>query len=452
MLALLVVLLFIVISMLLIGTSLSYEQIAILTLVIDLVCLIRFLSLYRKQNIVCFELFFSIFFFLATYSYFFVGGQDLSFGVSVAESLISLQSSFNKGLLTSTIGYLSFLIGACYAHKAKLSRTPHIHECNDTIERVALLIFLAITIYFAMTGLGRYMVAKTGVYTGQRKGGASVLLWWIPATLFYMTAVFLNCRHKHYESFWEFVRDNKLFCILIFITLYIHFASSHRHWGLVVAFAALCLYSLCIKKIPRYIMLLAFIGGYIMCSMIGFARGGSGLGSYVLSVRGLVSDFMPAALATPFFLEYVDANGVTNGTNWLLSVLGIIPFLAGFVKSLGFEPAPMSGVVYTLEVYEGEMPSGMGTSVVGDVYYSFGFFGILICFFLLGYAVSWLYRRLQEQQSQSPYEIIVYVCMVASSFFMPRSNFVLYISDASRVCITYLLCTIVFSKGRLFNK
>lgn len=450
MLLLLFIFLFLVIAVLFIGTTMSYDQVAIFTLAIDVISLVRFMALYRKENIVCFELFFSVFFFLATYAYFFVGGQNLSYGVSIAEGLISYQITFVNGLLVSTVGYLSLLIGACYAHKAKLSRIPHVHVSSDNFERISLLIFLAVTAYFVVNGLSRYMVSKIGVSTGT-KSGATGVLWWIPATLFYATVVFLNCRQKHYESFGEFVKDNKLFCILITIVLYIHFASSHRHWGLVVTFAVVCLYSLCVKRISRYIMVALFIGGYIMCSIIGFIRGGSSVGSYVLSVRGLMSDFLPASLATPFFIEYVEEHGITGGTNWFLLVIGIVPFLAGIVKSFGYESAPTSAIVFTKEVYEGEMPSGMGTSVVGDVYYTFGFVGVLICFFLLGYVVSWLYRRLYEQRSQSPYEIIVYVCMVASSFFMPRAEYLLYVSDASKICIVYFLCTFIFAKDKLYK-
>ncbi len=153
---------------------------------------------------------------------------------------------------------------------------------------------------------------------------------------------------------------------------------------------------------------------------------------------GLFRDFLTASLATPFFVEYVDSYGITYGSNYLLHLTAIIPFLSGFIVTLGFKPAPLSYNVFTNTVLE-DVYTGLGTSLVGDVYYTFGLVGSAVAFYLLGYIVSWLYRRLIFEGSQSMYELISYVVLMSSSFFMPRNDLLSYLRTVALLCIVYYI-------------
>ena len=108
---------------------LSLATITYMTLLINVVGLVWFLKKYRKDNIVCFELFFSIVFFLVTYSLFFITPDKIAgWGATMAVDYLSYTEDtyyYKLATLYSSLGYLMFLLGATQTYSKRIYNESH---------------------------------------------------------------------------------------------------------------------------------------------------------------------------------------------------------------------------------------------------------------------------------------------------------------------------------------
>lgn len=428
--------------------TLDYPVIVYVTMAMNFFTLFFYLRKYRKTSLVCFEFLFSLAFFGATYSYFLVQNVSSSYALSLMEMNINKKSSFGEAVIISSIAYYFFILGSYIAnfHSAK-KRNSNYNYSKET-EIVVSILYIIIFIVFLSRNFYSYLYSKSQVTEVTSTGAIRGLIFWVNTLMIlYSLVVFMNNRVLGTTMIKDFLMSNKLYSVLWMVLVLLHLISGHRHHALTIIAVVIFLYTVCIKKIPNLLIISGLVAGTLLFSLIGYLRTGlTTIAEYELQVNGLVRDFVPASLATPFFIEYTDNYGYTYGANYFLPIVGIVPFLAGILKMIGlYVTAPTSYDFFTLYVTEDSV-SGLGTSLVGDIYYSWGFVGVLICFCFLGYFVSWLYKRIVVYNSTSPYLMIAYIVMMSVSIFLPRTDFVSYFRTIALLCIFYYLIQIFFSK------
>ncbi len=425
---------FIVVLLIANYVSFSLASASIITLVINGYVAVRYFLKYRKSDVICFEFFFSIAFFLSIYAYFF---EITSSGYSESIILkgINNEAYIVKGMVVSTFSYIMMIMGCCIGNKKIIKKNQSYRYTLLYNKRLEVIVFVIYIIIYLL-----FLVQEAPYYIQNRDAdnqftSASWVPWLVMLQNFFSIIVIVNSNLRDINTFFAFFKKKYIYCILLFFLSLIFLVAGARHMFLTVFLPIVFLYSIYIQKVKtRYVFLGLFIFWFLFV-VIRMTRGGE---TYSSEDVNFVSDFFPASLATSFFIEYTQSHGYTLGSNYLFYVLSIIPFLGGLISQSGVVVAKSSAQFFTESIFGANSPTGLGTSMVGDLYYSFGLVGAVVVFFIIGYLVSWMHKRITNSMA-SIYIIIIYTIFISECFFMPRGSVVSIIRPISLVCITYFI-------------
>lgn len=427
-------------------TSFSFYGVSFITLAVNSYFFIAYLFKYRKNNFLCAEFFFSLSFIFCTYSYFFYQNTD-SFSVQISLNQIN-DAYIVRGIIISTLCFLTFILGCCLASRRKTGsgfRTVLMSNNYSSKIKVIQIIYLFFLFLFILFDMPYYIHNR-----GAAEDYSSQWLIWLKLSQnLYTVVVMLNCSSQGVDSFHSFYTKNKFFCFSFLFISIILLLSGARHIFTTIALPAILLYSLYVKRLNNNLFIVGVLIMWGLFVFIRYARANI-VQDFELNSTSIIEDFLPASLATPWLIQYADTYGYTYGTNYVLSILSIVPFLAGFIAKSGFSPALSSGKLYTISIYGDDYSSGLGTSFTGDLYYSLGFFGVTIFPLLFGFVVSKVFNKISNNH-HSPYNVIVYTCIMSESLFLPRASWTMIIRSIALTCIFYFILD-GFLSNQVVNK
>lgn len=125
-----------------------------------------------------------------------------------------------------------------------------------------------------------------------------------------------------------------------------------------------------------------------------------------------------------------------KGQSFISAIIRIVPFLDGITQKMGLRGAPSYGsspatwVTYT---YAGVEASGMGFTVSTEGYLNFGYPGVFLELFMVGFFVRWLIKSFSRHPSAA-WAIIMLGCLGAS-FMLTRNHTLNFTSACSQVAI-----------------
>lgn len=205
-------------------------------------------------------------------------------------------------------------------------------------------------------------------------------------------------------------------------------------------------YGIMIKRINSIKVFVLILAGYTFMVYIGLTRSGDvggDLGKDSLFLT-FVYDFVSANGANSFLIDYVDKYGTTGGSNMILQAASIVPFLQSiillFISKDAF--APNSSKLFT-ESFMDSSQGGLGTALIGDIYYSFGIVGVVLLMFLIGLVVNKLSRA-----HNSPYAMSLLIVLAGNALFAPRVEYC-YILRSLSFTIIFLYLILLVSHNRV---
>ena len=398
---------------------------------IYIIVTVLFLYIYRRRNLFCFELFFAVVYYLMM----FYLSQILYHTDNVyMERLFGVSEMLHlKGLKLCMLGYLAFLFGASLFQPRKISGNFR------TLEQL-----------YKYVGVGKFVNKLTFVFvvTFLLSGGYKIMFqydvqntirWGSPLAqgIFSYTLILIQV-----SSVLEFLRLHRLGCTkedFVFKINRLYFFncvvfgsfilfSGFRSYALLVLIPFVCLFSLFIKQITSKNLLIMSVSAFVILVVIGMARS---MSNGVLDVENIMQakeemslyyltrDYASANASVYYLINYAGIHGVTGGTNALNQIVSFIPFAQSFV-SLFLDITPSSSVLFTEDLGNG---SGLGTSIIGDLYYTWGSAGVVLGCFLLGCMVSFLYRRLFIEKRFTVWHLLCYMWLLGNSLFYVRVEY-----------------------------
>lgn len=365
----------------------------------------------RRKSIINFEFFFCLAFFVASFLVYFITEIGEGFALFVFSSN---QSSLVKGIALAMIGYHCYLCGLLSIKQINkhindgIEYMPRMNICSAKIANCMCL--LAFFLFLYMDGIN-----LLGRYKGDSGGNLYLegLSYWVITYSVAVYASFSSARFCGSKSIiYNLFCLNKLFLVNSVIIISLLLISGYRSQVMQVVIPVLICYNVFVKRLSSRSFLLILTGGLVLMIVVGMTRSGDQL-EKEYSLISYLKDFNPANGALGFFVEEVDHNGITGGSNYMPQTLGIIPYLQSLVGAfVDFNSfASPSSRVYT-SAFDTE--SGMGTHIVGDIYYSFGFIGVILIMFMLGKFCRWL------SISRSKYAFLMYIVLTGNSVFAVR--------------------------------
>ncbi len=427
--------LFIFNSTLLIG-NIDKSLLAINFLIIFFVNSILYLNKYRKHNIICVETFFSIAFLLSTFQYPFIVSEMDQYTIN--KFFILTNESYAHGMCIAMLGYLFYLLGAIIVPKTKkINKHSYDYSSINIVKLNVFFQYLCFALFSLIMILGGYrLLSQYSDGNDDRWAGVGIL-WSFLFIFFNISSIFEFIRlgkleAKGLKTFMK--KANKIYIFNAVSIISFFLLAGYRSEALSLIFPLLFLYSMFIRKIKKKTLLFVIVLGFFMLVIIGGVRGESGgllninnvasTRSELNNISFLFRDFTSANGGLFYLVNFADKNGITWGSNILLQVVSVIPFMQSFIILVfGFKPGMSSSDIFTIGLNGMDYTSGLGTNIFGDLYYTFGLGGVIIVMFSFGWFISYLYNKIALEKRINIYMLIAMCYVFGNSLYCIRVEF-----------------------------
>lgn len=391
---------------------------------------------FRKQkNIVSFEFLFGLTFALACFLTYFIVEEGFGFAFF---AFSSNPKSLIKGIALAMVGYHCYLCGLLSLKKRKVNtligNVEPIHT-KPIMASLANWTCLMVFLVFMATGGMNVLLMYSGDID-REDANIGTLLYWI---LSYSVAVFASFSSAKFSKSGNILSNalklNKLFLVNSIIIIVFLLLSGYRSQAMQIIIPLLICYSVYVKRISVKMFFTILIAGLVVMVVIGMTRSGGDVESNVTTLY-YFRDFNAANASLGFFVDEVSRNGVTGGSNYIPQTLSIVPFLQSIVGNfIDFNNFALSSSRYYTGVFDTE--SGLGTNIIGDIYYTFGLIGVVSVMFIMGMFCSYLSGK------KNKYVFLMYLIFTGNSIFAARVELLYVVRMLAWGCIILFAITIV---------
>lgn len=417
--------------------------------ILFLIMNICYLYKYRRNQLICFEFLFAIAFFLCSFltPYVYPLLDSLQGQTFVATDYNTLQV-----YCIAFIGYCAYMFGLCCikenTHNDQGAIKYQLSFNNASCKYSNIFCFIFIVLFY-LNGGGRLITLYsdlTGDLHNRYGAWGEYMLY---AMYAYTLSIIINFSKKgqHSTSLVSFLKNlSPLFYINSLLLVVPLLISGLRSGALQLLIPLIMTYGIMVKRISSIKVLALILAGYILMVYIGLTRSGDTGGDFGQDSLFLtfVCDFVPANGANSFLIDYVDKYGITGGSNMILQAASIIPFFQSIILLFISKDifAPTSSKLFT-ESFMDSTQGGLGTALIGDIYYSFGLIGVIILMFLIGLLVNKLTRA-----HNSPYAMSLLIVLAGNALFTPRVEYC-YILRSLSFTIIFLYIILFVSHNRV---
>ena len=434
------------------GIIIKYPTIA--DAIIYLIICFLYLWKYRRDNLLCFEalalpvIFLGIFF------------EDLIFPLVTGE--FNYHTIGNDDIKAQSadlqmMAYSIFLIGCSRANKKSQKKTKHESvkltnnvNYNIFVKVLSIILFL-ILLYDYKTGIFNswfyYNNTEYIDFEDRNQGLGHITCLLLALTASEITRLrnlgvnnlfsFIKCVNKLYLVEWIFVS-----CLL--------YATGNRNEMLLILLPLLVAYSICIKPIRNKTLLIFGTLGILLMVIVSTTRQGDSGVSIEGATFNLLSftiDFASLGFNCNYLVGYTDQHGPTFFAGLWGQILSGIPYIGPVILNIFQIKGPVASSTLTTEA-AGTI-SGMGTSLIGDLYYCGGLIWVLVFMFFLGYIMSYIYY---SDKKINTYVLMFYSYMVANSIYYIRSQWAFPITILEYTTIILILGNVLFRKKQRIIK
>lgn len=364
----------------------------------------------------------------------------------------------NKNLMNyltwfSGVSILFWMIGSqlvsFYLFGRKIK--PQIKEIKKIIIRQPIAdIFLIIVFLGFVIVAGKPLLS--GVYDGGQSWGANATYFYMLLRAFLIVRIFYffyinNDTPSIQVLFFRFLNEKTLFFITVSYIL-LFFIGGQRSSILELLILIVCCFSVYIKKIPFFIILIGLVVGGFIFTLLGMGRtaNSSELKGNILS-RGFeafesknesislpTDELSGSNKITYIAFEYFPSEiNYLYGKTMLVDILGVIPFSGKLLLGDSRALDSTSTLLFTYLDQGTHSSYGAGSEVLADVYINWGVIGTFITFFVFGGFISFL--QFKFHITKEFYWSLIAAAIIISALFINRAQLLSPLKDIFYVLI-----------------
>ena len=353
------------------------------------------------------------------------------------ENALHLTQRINYAVWLCAIGGISWFIGVSLCRilpKTKGQQkkvTFHIEWLNKVLIGLVIVFF---------TSVGKDFFSL-GNYAGALNWSTSSRYLFPILNIFFILSLFSNFFVSRGSTISQFFKSNLFYLSVFFFYNLILLATGERGMPIMLGIVFLVLLSEIFVRLNfvKFISII-FVGALIMV-IVGIGRKSGETNPF----KGGVSNFVEERqenflwtdeLATIFRtvtipVDYVAENDIMRGKLMVGQVLSPIPFAQFVYKNLfGVPTEQMSSALFITWLYHGSLNyrvSGLGSSLIGDLFLNFGWIGVVFFMGLLGYFIEYAYYRFKYEHDI--YWSAIYLIMIGSTFTYVRGSYLAPLND-----------------------
>lgn len=400
-----------------------------LCIVFYIVCSILFILQNRKASIVCPELLFFLFSFII-----FFYKEIVIDNVEFISTLFSQFSDkqYVRGRCLNMIAFFSYLLGASMQsckHFDCDRRLNVITQINIEIMSryfpYILTVFLILSILLGKISLVNHY-ANAGIDFSN-----TYIVFYTVLYVVNTTAEFIRLNNIGVLDFRQFIaKVNRIYFFQSIIFIFILLNIGYRSGVILCILPIILCYSLMICRISFRYFFLILLSGIFFMVIVGYVRSGDEISSDSFTVYDSFRDFGPAYLTNTGLISYTDIHGALGIGMGLRTLFSSVPFLGGIIDVIfpsSYSIDDQSAVLATKLFQErNNLGSGLGTSLVGDLYFSGHLFWVVAYMFTIGNILSYCYDKIFVKRQIGIYSMILYIWMFSYSVFLTRAEWYSY--------------------------
>lgn len=387
-------------------------------MVVMAVFISNYLLIYKNDHDIGFNLFFAVAFWSVSFVF-------PVFVYPINNDYSLFRFGYNADVITkatslSQFAYSLFSFGFLIRHNVKGIQVSSRANTSLSEKNIRALFFFSIALFLVTTLSGGYKYFSS-LYNSDSSGVESSLIKYIFIIL--NLTVSLLCMSINS------VEKNSLRYGIVVYSLAVVFSyliAGSRTFP--IAVLLILSYIILRKRMRTWQYLFVIVAGVILFSLVGSIR------STGVTAEGMIVEYSNDKEWYDYLLdmivanrnlydsyEYVQENSITYGLTFMGNVLAVIPFAQSIFCNLFGIPgyALTSATFITYLMFGKEMPVGLGTHIVGDVYMGSGLIGIIVLFPLLGWIVSYSLKRMEAGYYRWS---IVYLLLLSDAVFMCRGT------------------------------
>lgn len=429
---------------------------SIFHIAVYLVLYFYYLLTFRKANLLCFEFIFLAVYFLGMFFEELIPDEILDFYIGIGGSRLYMITDpiINyKSFLAQMMGYLIFLFGCYKANIKKYDKQNNtiVNNSNSSsigiIVNVLVAIILLFLVYCYVTGMFNswFAYSDASILNEERNQGVSRLT---DLTLTVTVIELLRLNKRGVSDFWGFLRHaNKLYILEVLFISFLLLLSGNRNEMLLIFLPFVVGYSVFIKKISNRLLLFGICVGILVMIFSGVTRQSGDLLGAQFDLVSSVQDFSLVSVDCTYLINYTDSHGYIYFANLPLFILSGIPFIGPLiVQTLGLSFMSSSRLTTLAMSSNG---TGLGTSLVGDLYYNGGILFVIFFMCLFGYFVSYLYNKFNNCGCTNMFLALIYLYTISNSVYYVRQIFDFPISTIIFSSTLIVILFSIFNHGRI---
>ncbi|MGV0947258.1 O-antigen polymerase [Empedobacter falsenii] len=374
-----------------------------------------FFSQKTYNNLACFEFFFAFSFCLCNFIY-------PVFYFPIKPEFGTFAFPFNKNIISYStalagLAYSSYLLGISHIFSLKKQKNNIKNDFKINSYFIRILFGLSIITYILYIATGG-LSHLSSVYAGNADFNEVGLFSYFN-NIFTITCLLL-------AMFTFKIKDkalrNSVLLYLFFAMLFVIFTGS-RTIVIGVGLILLVTYGTFIKKIPK-ILLLMFVGlGSMLMAFIMLFRQedySSNDVNQFTSGFDIYLDLIGTNRNLYVLVDFANNNFHAYFVSITGDLLSPIPGSSGIMNFFGLPKDMMGGAFPTFLQFGTGSKFGLGTNMVGEMYFAFGIYGVIIISFLIGWLISKVKNNLNNV-----YYYVIYFIFVSHAIFYPRAPYLL---------------------------
>lgn len=247
---------------------------------------------------------------------------------------------------------------------------------------------------------------------------------------------FINNKHSNKGKLFNSIINDKIFVVVLISFVFIFFVAGDRGPVLDVFIIIGLLYSIFYKRIKLSTFIFGIIIGSFLMTLLSLGRFRENTSDGSILSAGLENFnkegdnvIVTEELAMSNRILYraldvvPDEHPYLYGATFISEIVGVIPFGGSVYMALTGVPElyRSSSYFFTILGQGAFFTFGEGTEVLADIYINFGFYGIPILMFVLGYFVSYVMYKFTFGKKHV--FIICYVVLVMGALYLNRSHY-----------------------------
>lgn len=412
----------------------TYEMFQYISAVLYIVMSAWYLVRCRKNYIFCPEIILIILGFVITFfdilvlnNIGYVGGLFGQFSDKMIQ----------RSTCLSLIAFSSFFLGAEIAKQSfskNISKMPTVYR-NVPVGFAMPMHFFVLFVLFVIFISGQYMgfmkyTAEEGQSTNMINIFTSILIM-VGSVLEFLRLhnIFQNPKKQSQPLTSFIIHINKLYVFNVILWSFFLLLTGNRGEMMLIAVPPIILFFFLIRKIGNKIILIGAMIGVFVMVFIGLTRQNEGnfaQNASELGIYGVFRDYGAAYVNQQGLIQYTDVHGTYGYGAGIKSLISSVPFLGGLL--IGNQTTTNNDGntnILTTEQWQlsSNMDSGLGTNLLGDLYYAGGLFFVVLYMFVLGWFLSYAYERLFYGKRLNMFSLFTYCWLFADSLYILRAPY-----------------------------